>query len=123
MLNRLTKEGQESFELFHYMTNLYTECITEIKKFKEKYHIDFSPLPKVMIKVNHIFNNKKHMAFLESVVKDKRKKEEMIEMIRDFQAFRDQMESVEIKVRNYMSKKKMDLSKQFLILSNLFISI
>jgi ubiquinone biosynthesis protein Coq4 len=115
MLGRLTKEGQESFELFHYMTNLYKDCIGEIKKFKEMYHIEFSPLPKVMIQVNHIFNNKKHMAFLESVIKDKRKKEEMIEMIRDFQAFKDQMESVEIKVRNYMSKKKMDLGKQILI--------
>jgi hypothetical protein len=93
------------------MTNLYKDCIGEIKKFKEKYHIDFSPLPKVMIKVNHIFNNKKHMEFLESVIKDKNKRDEMVEMIQDFEAFKDQMESVEIKVRNYMSKKKMNLGK------------
>lgn len=108
MLTRLTKEGQETFEFFHYMTNLYTDCIGEIKKFKENYNIEFAPLPDVMMKINHVWNNKKHMKFLEAALKDKRKKEEMIDMIRDIQAFKEQMESVEIKVRNYMSKKKLD---------------
>jgi hypothetical protein len=89
------------------MTSLYTDCISEIKKFKEMYNIEFTPLPNVMIKMNHIWNNKKHMMFLEAVLKDKRKKEEMIEMIKDIQAFKEQMESIEIKVRNYMSKKKL----------------
>ena len=110
MLNSKTREIQQNFELFEQMTHLFTNCITEINKFKELYNIEFKPLPPVMTKGNKIYNNNKHKVFFEGVMKDKKKKAEMLEMIRDFEALREMLESVEIKVRAYLSNKKMNES-------------
>ena len=108
MLKEQAKEMEKCFQKFEEMTNLYTHCISEINKFKTQYHIEFKPMPSIMLEGNKIFNKKAHEAFFKKVLSDKNTKAKMKEMIEEFQQLKELFENFEVKVKSYLEQKKMN---------------
>lgn len=111
MLSEKAKELEKNFHRFEEMTHLYTHCISEINKFKTLYHIEFKPMPEIMLKGIKIFNKKAHEVFFKRVLADPKKKQEMLDMIEEFQQLKEVFENFEVKVKSYLTQKKLNESK------------